>query len=162
MNKSDNFTNTGNKEVLEKIENAYRKFLKRDLHLLEVNANERSITHRFAIYLEEEFPDYHVDCEYNRNGLDIKRLNFKKTICSDDTDGTTVYPDIIIHLRGTDNNFIVIEAKKINNNGNDKGKLKAYKKNLKYKHAFFIKFPVEKDFSNFNGNLDNYIQEIIK
>ena len=60
-------------EVLEKIKNAYRKFLKNDFYLLEFDANERSITPRFAIYLEDEFPDYNVDCEYNRECADIKK-----------------------------------------------------------------------------------------
>ena len=162
-------TNTDNKEVLEKVKNAYRKFLKRDLYLLKVNANERSITHRFVIYLEEEFPDYHVDCEYNRNGLDPKRLYlFRKTICSDDENGTTVFPDIIIHHRGTNNNFIVIEAKKTNNNGNDDEKLKAYKKDLNYRHAFFVEFPINDDAKKINEDtimimdLKEYIKDIFK
>ena len=73
MNKSGDFTNMDNKEVLEKIKNAYRKLLKNDSCLLAVDANERSITHRFAIYLEDEFPDYNVDCEYNRECADIKK-----------------------------------------------------------------------------------------
>jgi hypothetical protein len=165
MNKPDDYTKMNNKEVMVKIKImiAYRKLLKNDSHLLEVDANERSITHRFAIYLEDEFPNYNVDCEYNRNGLETKRLNLlKKEICSDDTNGVTVYPDIIIHHRGTKDNFIVIEAKKTttNNNNNDKEKLEAYKNDLKYRHAFFVNFPIKEDFSNFNGNFDNYIQEI--
>ncbi|MCL4546216.1 MAG: hypothetical protein M1576_00530, partial [Deltaproteobacteria bacterium] len=171
MNKSNDSTNTNNKEVLEKIKNAYRKFLKNDSYLLKVGANERSITHRLAIYLEDEFPDYNVDCEYNREGADIKRIreifnnnnNISQTYISiTDKDGNTksVFPDIIIHHRGTNDNFIVIEAKKTTNNCEyDEEKLKAYKTDLKYKHAFFIKFPVavKKDFVNFNGNIDRYI-----
>ena len=172
MNKSNDSTNTNNKEVSEKIKNAYRKFLKNDSYLLKVGANERSITHRLAIYLEDEFPDYNVDCEYNRECADIKKIseilnnNIPETVISiTHKNGNTisVFPDIIIHHRGTDNNFIVIEAKKTTNNCKyDKKKLKAYKTDLKYKHAFFIKFPVavKKDFVNFNGNIDRYIQEI--
>ena len=76
MNKSNDSTNTNNKEVSEKIKNAYRKFLKNDSCLLAVVANERSITHRFAIYLEDEFPNYNVDCEYNREGTNIKRIKY--------------------------------------------------------------------------------------
>ena len=34
MNKSNDSTNTNNKEVSEKIKNAYRKFLKNDSYLL--------------------------------------------------------------------------------------------------------------------------------
>jgi len=86
-------------EVYNRIKIAYKNFIKKDQYLLEVDANERSITHRLAIYLEALFPEYDVDCEYNRNGIDPKILNdFKKKIDSDDTCGTTVYPDIIIHL----------------------------------------------------------------
>ena len=168
MNKSNDSTNTNNKEVLEKIKNAYRKFLKNDSYLLKVGANERSITHRLAIYLEDEFPDYNVDCEYNREGADIKRIreifnnNIPQTdISITDKDGNTksVFPDIIIHHRGTNDNFIVIEAKKTTNNCEyDEEKLKAYKTDLKYRHTFFVKFPVKEDFSNFNGNLDGCIQ----
>ena len=163
MNKFNDSANTDNKEVFKKIKNAYRKLLKNDSCLLAVDANERSITHRFAIYLEEEFPDYNVDCEYNRNGLEPKRLDsFKKEICSDDTNGVTVYPDIIIHHRKTNDNFIVIEAKKTtNNNGNDEAKLNAYKKDLNYRHAFFIKFQIGNNLLNFaEEKFDDYITEI--
>ncbi len=169
MNKSNDFTNMDDKEVIEKIRNAYLKLLKNDSYLLKVDTNERSITHRFAIYLEDEFPDYNVDCEYNRNDTDIKKIKkieliSKKYISATDKEGNTVsvYPDIIIHRRGTKDNFIVIEAKKTttNNNNNDEEKLKAYKNDLKYRYAFFVEFPVKNNFSNFNGNLDNYIQEI--
>lgn len=161
MNKSNDFTNMDDKEVIEKIKNAYLKLLKNDSHLLKVDANERSITHRFAIYLEDEFPDYNVDCEYNRNGSIPKKIKVI-SVNSDDINGVSAYPDIIIHHRGTKDNFIVIEAKKTttNNNNNDEEKLKAYKNDLKYRYAFFVEFPVKNNFSNFNGNLDNYIQEI--
>ncbi len=172
MNKSNDSTNTNNKEILEKIKNGYRKFLKNDSYLLQVDANERSITHRFAIYLEDEFPDYNVDCEYNRECADIKRIReiFNNSMPQDAISITrengntvSVFPDIIIHHRGTDDNFIVIEAKKkTNNNGKDKAKLKAYKDDLHYKHAFFIEFPVKNKKTgivNFNGNIDSCIQE---
>ena len=172
MNKFNDSTNTNNKEVSEKIKNAYRKLLKNDSYLLKVDANERSITHRLAIYLEDEFPDYNVDCEYNREGADIKRIReiFNNSMPQDAISITrengntvSVFPDIIIHHRGTDDNFIVIEAKKkTNNNGKDKAKLKAYKDDLHYKHAFFIEFPVKNKKTgivNFNGNIDSCIQE---
>lgn len=141
----------GKDKIRESIERAFLKVIKNDYQLLENNVNERSLTHKMAIYLGEEFPEYHIDCEYNRNGLDAKRLQeWKRPIESDDIEGKTVYPDIIIHHRGTFNNFIVIEAKKSSNNDEtDIKKLKAYKKDLDYQHAFFVKFPVGKDFSKF-------------
>lgn len=135
-------------KIREKIINAYKLLLKNDSHLLIVDANERSITHKLAEYLQLEFPQYNVDCEYNRKGLGIKKLDsFKKNIKSDDTDATSVYPDIIIHHRGTENNLVVIEAKKLSNLGNDDEKLLAYKKDLKYKYAFAVKFFVGDNFS---------------
>ena len=58
----------------EKVKNAYLQFLKNDGYLLENDVNERSITHKFAVYLENEFSEWDVDCEYNRNGIDKKTL----------------------------------------------------------------------------------------
>jgi len=105
---------TGNMEipVKQKIIRAYRKLLRHDFYLLQVAANERSITHKFAEYLQREFPSYNVDCEYNRIGNDTKKLDgllselkkvfseSKKEVPLDDEDATTVFPDIIVHHRG--------------------------------------------------------------
>jgi len=110
-----------------------------------------SITHRLAIHLESVFPGYDVDCEYNRDGFDPKRLiGYKKKIEFDDENGATVFPDIIIHHRGKRGNIIVIEAKKLSNTDeSDKEKLCLYKKEHLYKHAFFVKFPVGEDLKNY-------------
>ncbi len=71
--------------IKNKIINAYKLLLKNDNYLFVVNANERSLTHKLAECLQLEFPEYNVDCEYNRNGLDIKKSDsFKKNITSDD------------------------------------------------------------------------------
>ena len=154
-------------ELRDKIIGAYKIFLAQDAHLLRVNANERSMTHRFAIYLQEEFPEYNVDCEYNRNEGGSKRINefrkkFKRKIDSDDENAVTVYPDIIVHHRGTSDNFIVIEAKKTSGEiGDDLEKLKTYKNDLEYKYAFFVKFPVGEDYRMFKeGEIMQYIKEI--
>ena len=141
------------KDIRKSIERAYQMLIEKDGYLLKVDANERSITHRLAIYLESEFSGYDVDCEYNRDGFDPKRLiSFKKKIDFDDTNGTTVYPDIIIHQRGRGkrDNFIVIEVKKLSNTDNsDKEKLVIYKKELFYKYAYFVRFPIGEDFKNY-------------
>lgn len=150
-------------EVKDKIINAYKILLARDAQLFVIDANERSITHRLAIYLQEEFPEYDVDCEYNRNGIDPKKLDsFKKSVKSDDTNAVSVYPDIIVHHRGTLDNFIVIEAKKTSNeSGDDLNKLEAYKSDLGYCYAFYIKFPVGDTFKAFaNNKITEYIIEI--
>ena len=105
---------------------AISEFLLKECFLLKHDINERSITHKLAEYVQKYFSDYNVDCEYNRmpeksnnNGeAETKfipkelHLNVSK-ISSDDDKGTTVYPDIIIHKRGSnDSNLIVIEVKK--------------------------------------------------
>ncbi len=150
-------------EVKEKIKIALEEVIKNDSYLLDVNINERSLTHRLAIYLEKHFPNYHVDCEYNRTDMDQKKLiRFRKDITSDNKEAVTVYPDIIIHKRGTKrDNLVVIEAKKsTNDDESDKEKLMAYKKDkdLGYKYAFFIKFPVNEDLAKID--IDTLIEEI--
>lgn len=61
--------------VAEKVLEAIRQLLEKDSHLLRVNASERSISHRLGLHLANEFPDWDVDCEYNRNDHEIKRLH---------------------------------------------------------------------------------------
>ncbi len=148
------------KTVREKIERALKKLLKFDSQLLSFDVNERSITHRLAIYLEDEFPEYHVDCEYNRDVKDPKRINKIKEKANmtenpndpiADTNAVSVYPDIIVHRRGKNDNFLVIEVKKTKNRNQseeeekDKAKLRAYIEIFKYVYAFFIKVPVGND-----------------
>lgn len=155
--------NLSEKDIRKLIERAYKMLIEKDGYLLKVDANERSITHRLAIHLESVFPGYNVDCEYNRNGIDPKILiNFKKETNSDDTSGKTVYPDIIIHHRGENSNFIVIEAKKISNrDDSDKEKLVIYKKELSYKYAYFVRFPIGEDFKNYKClPFEEFIEEM--
>ncbi len=81
-----------------------------------------------------------MDTEFitKKLNLDIENLQ------SDDTTAKTVYPDIIIHHRGTENNLLVIEIKKIINKSTkdfDLKKLKAFrKKPLQYKFGLYIEF----------------------
>lgn len=144
--------------IRQKIERAYRFVLKYDAYLLKDNVNERSITHRFAVYIEREFPEYHVDCEYNRMSDSLTRT--KKTIQASDENESTVLPDIIVHLRGSCINLVVIEAKKTGNNDtSDKNKLSSYKASLGYRHAFFIRFPVGDKYRSFN---ESFVSEMIE
>jgi len=81
--------------------------------ILDKDVNERSISHRLANYIEPHFPGWNVECEYNLNHDDSKRLDiYPRNVQSDNTQATTVYPGIIIHRRGTDENLVVIEMKK--------------------------------------------------
>lgn len=132
-----------------KIHRAISELLNHDSHLLQFDVNERTLSHQLAIHIKKEFPDWDVDCEYNRNHDDIKRLRLpKEKVDSDDTFAQTVFPDIIIHHRGTDENFIVIEIKKSSNPQSpdrDIQKLNAFKSQLGYQYAIFIKFNVGED-----------------
>jgi hypothetical protein len=158
-------------EVRSKITRAFLRLLKKDAHLLVVEANERSITHRFAVYIEDEFPDFDVDCEFNRKGNDPKRLkHFRRKITSANTKGVSVFPDVIVHLRGTRVNHLVIEAKTKSNAEDcsetqsckcDLCKLRSYKVELGYTHAFYIVFPVGRGLKEFKEScLVNHIREI--
>lgn len=151
-------------DIKERIERALNAVLKYDLYLLQNDLNERTIAHKLATYLECTFPGYHVDCEYNRNVLrddgkkyinmlkmELKRLQLlkdKEETIDKDIIERLVYPDIIIHIRGTQQNLCIIEIKKSTStvsNDYDKLKLKYYtssdnENDLEYKLGIFIKF----------------------
>lgn len=72
---------------------------------------ERSITSQLFRFMAARFQgtEWDVDHEYNRN-IDLsKAISFSH---SDDTGDQRIYPDIIVHKRGSDENLLVIEAKK--------------------------------------------------
>lgn len=114
-----------------------------ELHLLRTDASERSMTHRLALHLTPLFPDFDVDCEYNRDGFDVKRLELhERPAKDDDTEAVTVFPDIVVHRRGqSDANLLVIEVKKAGaaiRADYDMLKLRAFKLELKYSHAVHL------------------------
>jgi|YNPMSStandDraft_1061717.scaffolds.fasta_scaffold15950_3 hypothetical protein len=119
-------------EIKKKVEFCIRQLLGNDRDLLEIEVNERSIAHKLAEYLQQQFPKWHVDCEYNRHGIEIKKLGEAR-----------VYPDIIVHLRNTPFNLLVIELKCSNKNyEGDIEKLKEFTdKNgeFKYKLGLLLK-----------------------
>jgi hypothetical protein len=128
-------------DIEERVNRAKAKFLERDRYLLEVNANERSMTHKLAEYLQAEFPEFNVDCEFNRKGNLPKELhiNVSSDLSEDDTDAKTVFPDIIVHRRGEPANFLVIEAKKSGGNDRtDRQKLDAFKRDGEYNYQYAI------------------------
>lgn len=97
--------------------------------LLQRDANERSITHKLAEHMQQLFPGWHVDCEYNRRGDQPKRLRVDFGILNPaDTVARTVYPDIVVHRRGTADNLLVVEFKKAGNDDttNDRLKLEVF------------------------------------
>lgn len=95
-------------EVEDKVAQAMILLRARDCFLLEHHAHERSVTHKLGEYLQPEFPDYHVDCEYNLHGPLPKRLLRE----CEGNEHELVYPDIVVHRRGNDDsNLLVVEAK---------------------------------------------------
>jgi hypothetical protein len=82
-------------------------FLVNDRRLLELDVHERALTHKFAEALQTVFRNWNVDCEYNREGKDLDT----KTADLPEEPGKTIFPDIIVHMRGKPINLLIIEAK---------------------------------------------------
>lgn len=130
-------------DITYALNEALRTLLEKDAYILRMDINERSISHKLAIYLEPFFSGWSVDCEYNRNHdckktLDIQRRN----VPNDDTQARTVFPDIIVHRRGGDDNLLVIEMKKTSSQENDDfdlQKLNAFRSQLNYSFGVFVK-----------------------
>ena len=108
------------KELKRKVDLAISKFYARDLGLLDITVSEWAIAHRIAVYLEELFEGWNVDCEYNRAGPS-KLPKYAR-------DGTNKRPDIVIHHRTMpekEHNLLVIEIK-TDNSSEDYSKLKDF------------------------------------
>lgn len=112
-----------------------------DLRLLEYGVNERTICARLAVHLKAVFQGYDVDVEYNRHGMDPKRVEVDPGLGKD-----LVYPDVIVHRRGTDeSNLLVMEVKKSTNReprGRDRKKLKCCVEQFKYEFAVLVDIPI--------------------
>jgi hypothetical protein len=132
-------------EIERRVVRAADSLLLHHGYLLEHDVNERSLTHHLANRLEGEFEGWGVDCEFNRNHDIVKRLNLppRENIRADDLHATTVFPDIIVHRRSTDDNLVVIEVKKSTNptpDTWDMRKLEAFQSQLRYMVAVFLRF----------------------
>jgi hypothetical protein len=137
---------------------AVENFVDNEKFLLVNDLNERTISHKLAEYLQKYFQDhYNVDCEYNKmlknDKYKPKRLhldNYIQKISTDDDKGKTVFPDIVIHTRGSDrHNFVVIEIKKKSNSSLkekkfDFLKLKTFTTELKYELGIYLEFDKKK------------------
>ncbi len=128
-------------EIEERISEALDHFLRADIYLLRYNLGERSIAHRFAVCLEAVFPRWHVDCEYNRAGQDVKRIPLSDACRQLLRTTDAVNPDIIVHKRGG-RNLLAIEIKKAGRRGRecDLEKLQGYMEVLGYDYGLFLCF----------------------
>lgn len=151
------FDSITKEDIASAILRAREQLLAEDKTLLVHDAHERSICTRLAFYLAHEFPQFDVDVEYNRNHADWryqKRIYHTDLIelispqrRTGDEDGLMVLPDIIVHIRDTAFNLLVIEAKKSSSQipeVKDIAKLQALKEELGYRYAYFIRFSVGK------------------
>ncbi len=136
-------------EVIKQITDTALNHLKqKDRQLLDIQVNERTISHKLAEYLQQEFSILFVDCEYNRHDGLTKILGVPtNSVGWDDVDSKTVFPDIVVHKRGTDEeNLLVIEIKKSNNRYNsfDMKKLRAFTREpYNYKFGLFLEINVD-------------------
>jgi len=134
--------------IKNKIACAINFLRERDNFLAERDLSEWSISHRLAVYLECLFPEYNVDCEYNKrvdipsNVSDPKKINLENV--------RAIRPDIIIHRRGFQNhNLLVIQIKKKKNKrgvDKDKESLKELtKEDGPYRFSYGLFVVIDKD-----------------
>lgn len=140
-------------EIYEKVKAALMTFFKEDKVLLDKNTSERSISHKLAEHLQQQFPLLKVDCEYNRHEDAIKKLQYGhvESITPDDLEAKTVFPDVVVHKRGSDErNLLVIEIKKSisgQHHGPDLEKLKAFTGNqYRYEVGLFLLLDVDRGY----------------
>jgi hypothetical protein len=113
---------------LNKVVSAIEQFYGREAYLFEKDVGERTLTHRFAVHLEKQFPGWEVDCDYDRLGERTLRLPHGTIVSTDDHFGKSVYPDIVVHQREIPNNLLAIEVRKASNHQppeHDQHKLRA-------------------------------------
>ena len=130
-------------EINRKINVAIGILFKNDAYLLVNDVHERSVSHKLAEYLQGQFPDWNVDCEYDKKGIEPKKLDGIRE-CSEEKKTERVLPDIIIHQRNSDRNLLVLEIKTKNQESPcDIKKLELFTSGdgeYKYDFGLFIKF----------------------
>lgn len=132
-------------EIEHRIDNALSQLTSplNDKYLLEHNLGERCIAHRFAIHLAEQFPDWDIDCEYNRNGDQLKEMPLSEECKTLLRKTGRVFPDIIVHKRGREGpNLLAVELKIKGRPGEecDIAKLQGYISNIGYSCGLYVSF----------------------
>ncbi|MGB6637468.1 MAG: hypothetical protein WBF12_17555, partial [Bradyrhizobium sp.] len=80
---------------LDKVVAALKQFYASEAFLLEHDLGERTLTHRLALHLERQFPDFEVDCDFDRLGVRTLQLPHGSIVSTDDHLGKSIYPDIV-------------------------------------------------------------------
>jgi hypothetical protein len=129
--------------IKKKIKKCIDEFYLNESVLLKRENYEVTISCKFSQYLFIEFPQFDVDCEYDKHINEEKRVEELNQ---------NIRPDIIIHKRGIDdNNLVYIEIKTDHNRttrNKDYTKIKALTKqsgSYKYRLGVFIDFNRNKD-----------------
>lgn len=132
-------------KIKEKIDSAITSFLTNEKDLFEINSNERTISQNFSTYLKLNFPEWDVDCDYNRDMKKTKKLETRGEI-------KPIFTDISIHHRESKENHVVIEIKKSPPHSISNKKVKADLERLQkmtsddkyhYKFGLFVLFYVK-------------------
>jgi hypothetical protein len=113
---------------LNKVVTALQEFYSGEAFLFERDLGERTLTHRLAVHIENQFAGWDVDCDYNRLGERTLRLPHGTIASTDDQFGKSIYPDIVVHQREIPNNLLAIEVRKAANHQppeHDRHKLRA-------------------------------------
>jgi hypothetical protein len=134
--------------IMERFRVATEALQLNDALLLEYDVGERTIAAKLQQYLVGVFPSHDVDFEYNRRGLDPKRVTWTG-VCSE-SDEALVLPDLVVHRRGDDQaNLVVCEIKKRSATTAllecDRQKLRAMKSAFHYDYALLVLVPTGKD-----------------
>lgn len=131
------------KELVLLFIKALKKLYAMDAEIFEVDAQERAVAARLAMYLREQFlpaeeGGLRIDVEYNRDGDEIKRP-------SNEVDSGWIAPDIILHqrksgnLKGDErykNDIFYCEIKKASRTGQDDAeKVKKQMVQRKYRYG---------------------------
>jgi hypothetical protein len=138
-------------EVRRRVETALKQLTVLDRYLLTHDVNERAITHRLAVLLGNHFDGWDIDCEFDRIGkdpmpaddVDDQLTAHVARVVEDplvrDTLGRTVFPDIIVHHRGTDDNLLALEVRKASSHvplALERAKLARYRANPRLAYRF--------------------------
>ena len=109
-------------DILAALDQSVTLLLRNDSTLLTRAINERAVSSRLADYMRGLFVGFHVDADYNgdmdkpndEKALSIAKNRLEEIGYKVNKDNTyRIYPDIIVHERGTnENNLVVIEVKK--------------------------------------------------
>src|SRR5579864_6292355 len=79
---------------LDRFVAALKEFYAREAFLFEHDLGERALTHRLAVQLERQFPDFEVDCDFDRLGPRTLNLPHGSIVSTDDHPASRSIPTL--------------------------------------------------------------------